>query len=94
MKISDIHKAVVDNYIANGGNKTQAYISVRPKVKPTTAKVKACNIFKKPEVISYLEEQQNQLSIEAIASREYLIKQAHRIPVERDTLYNLIKKYD
>lgn len=79
MKIDPIHQAIVDNYIANGGNKTQAYLSVRPKAKPTTAKVKACNLFKRPEVVSYLEEQSSQITVDSIASREYLIRQAHRI---------------
>jgi phage terminase small subunit len=79
MKIDPIHQAIADNYLANGGNKTQAYLSVRPKAKPTTAKVKACNLFKRPEIISYLEEQSKEITVNSIASRDYLIRQAHRI---------------
>ncbi len=79
MKIDPIHQAIADNYIANGGNKTQAYLSVRPKAKPTTAKVRACELFKRPEVAGYVEEQQKEFSVHAIASKEALIKRADRI---------------
>lgn len=82
MKILPIHKAIVDNYIANGGNGKQAYLSVRPNAKPNTAAVKACEILKREEVKHYLHQQQNKVSTDSIASREYLIKQAHEIGQE------------
>ena len=78
-KLKPLHKSIADAYIGNGFNGQAAYLKVRPKVTINTAKVNACRILAKPEVQEYILNKQDQTHVKTISSRDYLIKQAHRI---------------
>jgi phage terminase small subunit len=69
----------VIEYIKNGGNGTQAYLAVKPNSSEKSAKVSACRLLKKPAVIDAIQKASENKSVEAIASRDYLIKEAHEI---------------
>jgi phage terminase small subunit len=69
----------VAEYISNGGNGKQAYMTVRPKASQQTAKVNACKMLKRPAVKKALQEVKSKKMDEAIASQEYLINEAHKI---------------
>jgi phage terminase small subunit len=69
----------VIEYIKNGGNGTQAYLAVKPNSSEKSAKVSACRLLKKPAVIDAIKQASEKGYDEGIASREYLIKEAHEI---------------
>lgn len=81
-KISDFHRAIADNYIANGGNGKAAYMTVRPTASPSTASVNSCVILKRDEVQAYLEERQSTITKKSIADKDFLIQEAHDIGLE------------
>lgn len=82
MTIDPIHRAVADRYISNGGNKSLAYRDIKPDVSRGSSQVLACRLFKLPEVIEYLENKQALITTEALASRDFLIEEAHEIGLE------------
>ena len=82
MKISAINKAIADNYIANGMNATKAYQTVRPDVSYGTANAKGCTIINRDEVQAYLSDKGEITTKNAIASKDYLIQEAHDIGME------------
>ncbi len=48
MTLSHIEQMFIAEYIANGGNGTQAYIAVHPNAKPRSAAVSATRLLQKP----------------------------------------------
>jgi phage terminase small subunit len=78
-KLTHTEEMFVAEYIKNGGNGKQAYMTVRPKASMATAKVNACKMLKRPAVKRALQEVKSKKLDQAIASREYLINQAHEI---------------
>jgi phage terminase small subunit len=78
-KLTHTEELFIAAYIKNGGNGTQAYLEVRPKASWQTAKANASRMLKKPAVISELQKVKSEKQDEAIASKEYLIKEAHEI---------------
>lgn len=79
MALSIAHKAFIAEYIKNGYNATQAYLSIRPEVSYETAATNAGRLLKNAEVIEALETRSNRTLNKAIASREHLISEAHDI---------------
>jgi phage terminase small subunit len=78
-KLTHTEEMFVAEYISNGGNGKQAYMTVRPKASQQTAKVNACKMLKRPAVKKALQEVKSKKMDEAIASQEYLINEAHKI---------------
>ncbi|MHA2219030.1 MAG: terminase small subunit [Candidatus Hodarchaeales archaeon] len=69
----------VIEYIRNGGNGKKAYLAVKPNSSEKSAKVSACRLLKKPVVIDAIQRTSEKRYDESIASREYLINEAHEI---------------
>ena len=82
MKISAIHKAVADNYIANGRNATKAYQTVKPDLSYASANATGCTIINRDDVQAYLQDKGEITTKNAIASKDFLIQEAHDIGQE------------
>jgi phage terminase small subunit len=81
-KLKHTEEMFIAEYIKNGGNGKEAYMTVRPKASKETAKVNACRMLKRPGVQRALQDVRGERLEEAIASQEYLIHEAHEIGQE------------
>jgi len=81
-KLSHTEELFVIEYLRNGQNATQAYLTVRPNSSIKSAKVSACRLLKKSSVIEAIKNEVEKRYDESIASREYLINEAHEIGKE------------
>ena len=75
MKLNYTDKLFISEYIRNGGNGTQAYLAIKPDVSVNSAAVSANRMLKRPAVQEALDREVEK----TIASREGLIREAHRI---------------
>lgn len=82
MKLSAIDQAFLDNYIANGYDGTNAYLSIKPNVTRGSASVLAHRLLKRDDIMAALDIKQNESAQSAISSRDYLIQEAHEIGME------------
>jgi hypothetical protein len=69
----------VIEFLKNGGNGKKAYLTVKPNSSEKSAKVSACKLLKKPAVIDAIQKASQKGYDEGIASRAYLINEAHEI---------------
>jgi len=72
-KINDKHKEVIDAYLSNGQNKTQALIDVGYSKKYAFSNT--TKIFDRPEVKEYLYEKQKELSKKSEIDREFILEE-------------------
>jgi phage terminase small subunit len=72
----------VAEYIKNGNNGTKAYLAIKPTVSPNSAAVSAHRLLQKTSVMNALEDITDKSKEEAIASKQYLINEAHEIGKE------------
>jgi len=78
-KLTHTEELFVIEYLRNGQNATQAYLTVRPNSSIKSAKVSACRLLKKSSVIGSIKNEVEKRYDESIASREYLTEEAHII---------------
>lgn len=70
------HKAFADEYLSNGLNATQAYLSVYKSVKKEeTARVNGSKLLTNTNVKAYIADKQEELSKDAKIDREYILKE-------------------
>ena len=81
-KLKPVEKAVIKEYMGNGFNGKLAYHTVRPDVTAQTAGVKASQLLLQPHVQAEIARIQDSDFADSVASREYLIKEAHNIGIE------------
>jgi hypothetical protein len=67
--------AVATEWLKNGGNATEAYLSVYPTVKRTTATSKGCDVMGHPEVQEFLAECWNRASKHENIGPEYVFRE-------------------
>lgn len=79
MSLTPVQKAFVGEYIKNGYNATQAYLSIRPEVSYKTAQASASQYLSNPIIKQAVEGATNRTLNKAIATREHLINEAHDI---------------
>jgi phage terminase small subunit len=72
-KLIDRHKNVIDNYLSNGLNKTQAVIDAGYSKKYANTNVK--QIFDRPEVKAYIALKQDELAAEKRIDREFILNE-------------------
>lgn len=81
-KLDPAKRKFVNTYLKNGFNGTQAYLAVSPMVSRETAATMANKYLNLPEVQNEIEKVQDREFADSVASREYLIKEAHDIGLE------------
>ena len=81
-KLKPFDKALIKEYIGNGCKGNLAYLTLRPKVTNKAATSKASAILNQPHIQSEIARIQDSAYADAVASREYLIKEAHEIGLE------------
>lgn len=75
-KLSDRHRAFADEYLSNGMNATQAYLTVYNTVtKKRTAEVNGNKLLSNTEVEAYIAEKQDELKKEAKMDRDFIINE-------------------
>jgi len=74
-------RGMVREYLNNGGNKTRAFLSLKPKAGYDYAKKEACNLFQKPAVQIYLKELELEQTQDATVTKKELLKEAREITV-------------
>lgn len=79
MKLSHIEQMFITEYIKNGGNGTQAYMTVHQNAKPRSAAVSATRWLQKPAIEAALKAHSDRRTEESLASRDKLIKEAHEV---------------
>jgi hypothetical protein len=77
-----IEERFVAEYIKNGNNCTKAYLAIKPNVSPNSAAVSAHRLLQKTSVMNALQDMTDKSKEEAIASKQYLINEAHEIGKE------------
>ena len=78
MSINDRHKAFIDEYVKNGFNGTQAYLSVYPNSSEEAAAVSASELLRNPKVKEYLKKVQQTIREKDLISKgEILEKLIH-----------------
>lgn len=82
MKMKHIEELFIAEYLKNGQNGTKAYLALRPNGNERSASVSANRLLKKPSVIEAIQKAVDKKFDESIASREYLIDEAHEIGKE------------
>ena len=78
-KIKPVDKQLIKEYISNGFNGKLAYLTVKPNVTSSTAESASCRFLAQPHIQAEIKRIQDSDFADAIASREYLIKEAHDI---------------
>lgn len=78
-KIKPVDKAIIKEYLSNGFKGPLAYLTVRPNVTAATARVNASKLLTQPHIQAEIQRIQDSDYADAVASREYLIKEAHDI---------------
>lgn len=81
-RLKPAHKAFVYAYVANGFNALQAYLKVKPHVSIETARSEGSQWAMKPDVKAAVNECLDVGFVQRIASRQYLIQQAHDVGEE------------
>ncbi len=81
-KLKPVEKAVIKEYMGNGFNGKLAYLTVKPGVTAKTAGVCASRLLLQPHVKAEIQRIQDSDFADSVASREFLIKEAHDIGVE------------
>ena len=82
MKLRDIEKYFISEYLKNGQNGTEAYLAIKTNVSRRSAAVCANRLLKKASVISEIEKTLDKKLEDSIASRSYLINEADEIGKE------------
>lgn len=77
--LKPIERSFVNTYLSNGFNGTRAYLSIRPRVTYASATVQAANLLGKHSVKQAIEDKQESKYDASVASRGYLIQEAHDI---------------
>ena len=77
MKLRPIEQAFINEYLKNGCNATQAYLSVKPKCKYESARVISTRMLAKVTVKEAIEQAMEKTCMSNVASREYLIQETH-----------------
>ena len=77
MSLTAVHKAFIAEYLKNGYNGTQAYLKVRPRVSYDTARATGAELLAKSSVKEIVDKHMQELSVNNIASRQFLIGEAH-----------------
>lgn len=76
MEINPRHKAFADEYLINGMNATQAYLSVYKSVKKTrTAEVNGNKILSNAEVKAYIAERQKENQKKIEIDQEWILRE-------------------
>ena len=81
-KLKPFEKQLIKEYIGNGFNGKLAYLTARPNVSVRTAEVNSSKIINLPHIQAEIARIQDSDFADAVASREYLIKEAHEIGLE------------
>jgi len=70
------HKAFADEYLANGMNGTQAYLSIYKSVKKEdTAAVNASKLLRNTKVKAYIKAEQDKTSAKLNIDKEYILRE-------------------
>lgn len=83
-KLNPTQKAFVIEYLKNGHNATRAYLKIRPNVTYDTAANNGSRMLGYSVVKAEIDKRQEKESISSLASREYLIKQAHDLGLKAE----------
>ena len=67
----------IAEYLKNGFNGTQAYLTIKPQNTLLTAQVESCKLLKTPKVKSLLQRERALVDATSLATREVLIVEAH-----------------
>jgi hypothetical protein len=89
LKLTYLEKLFLAEYNKNGGNGTEAYLSLKPHVSRRSASVCATRILKKTAVTEVLQKHTDKQIDEGIASREKILEEIHEIrerALEQDKL--------
>lgn len=81
-KLKPFDKQLINEYIGNGFNGKLAYLTIRPGVSAKTAEVNSSKLINLPHIQAEIARIQDSDFADAVASREYLIKEAHAIGLE------------
>jgi len=81
-KLPPVHAAFVREYVSNGYNGTNAYLKVKPNVGYDSASVTSTRLLSDDRIREAINSLQAKAFDKAIASRQYLIQQAHEIGEE------------
>lgn len=81
-KLKPFQEAFIQAYIACGYVGQRAYLKLRPHVKPKTAQVESSKLLSLPIIREELERVKERECDRAIASREFLIQEAHEVAKE------------
>lgn len=81
-KLKPVEKAIIKEYMGNGFNGKLAYLTVKPNVTARTAETNSSKMLMQPHVQAEIQRIQDSDFADAVASREYLIKEAHDIGQE------------
>ena len=79
IKLSPLHTAFVQEYLANGFNGQQAYLKIKPNVTAKTANQQGYLLPNRPDIQEYIQDHQEKNHVKTISSRDYLITKANRI---------------
>lgn len=80
MGLSNLEKAVADNFIAQGfQDQTLAYQKVRPELRANSAQVRASVVLNRPHVVEYLQEFRPRDVAGKRVTKESLLRDACRI---------------
>lgn len=81
-KLKPVEKAVIKEYMSNGYNGKLAYLTVKPHVTAKTAETNSSKMLLQPHIQAEITRIQDSDFADSVASREYLIKEAHEIGEE------------
>lgn len=68
------HLSVIEEYLSNGGNQTDAWRKFYPKCTPRSASRSSSNFFKIPEVMEVIADKQAVMRDKAIITKEEVIQ--------------------
>ena len=81
-KLKPVEKAIIKEYISNGFIGKLAYLTVKPNVSAKTAESESSRLLAQSHIQTEIARIQDSEFADAVASREYLIKEAHEIGQE------------
>ena len=79
MKIKPKHLVFVQEYLKNGNNATQAYLSMNGTVGNGTARTEGSKLLTEPDIQRMMSEQFEGDAVLRVATKEYLLQQTHDI---------------
>jgi phage terminase small subunit len=82
VKLLPQHRAFIAKYLSNGYNGTRAYLAIKPNASYDTARAEASRYLSHHCIQEAIRAHLDKADVHAIASRQYLIRQAHEIGEE------------